>query len=455
MADDPLTAVLVGVQLPEITDEEHASSLQELKRLADTLGLRVVGQVSQKRDRLEPAAVLGRGKLKSLARWTGGPGEVPSGAKPKAKKQAYLGSGPSWGSEPAEDEDDPDEAEPTEPASIVLVDHDLRPSQARNLERATGVEVMDRSSVILGIFHRHARSREAKLEVEIARLEYLAPRLRELGGGGDRQRGGIGGRGAGESSLELDRRKIRDRVAELKKELEATRKVAATQRVRRAERRKVALVGYTNAGKSSMMRALTGKDVYVADALFATLGTTVRVLPDVAPRVLVSDTVGFIKKLPHDLVASFRATLDEAASAELLLHVVDGSDPAFATHMEVTEALLDDIGATATRLLLLNKQDRLTTGQREALAKAYPQAMLVSAHDPEDVARVTGRVVGFFDRGAEDRVLLVHWKAQARLPRIHEQCRVLKSDALPEGLRLEVRAEPEVLAGFEDLWVER
>src|SRR5204862_6499600 len=181
-------------------------------------------------------------------------------------------------------------------------------------------------SVILAIFQRHARTREARLQVEIAALSYLAPRLRASGAGTERQRGGIGGKGAGESSLELDRRRIRDRIAELKQELAAVEREGLTRRSRRIREDTVALVGYTNAGKSSLMRALTGSDVLVEDKLFATLDTTVRALrPATRPRVLVSDTVGFIKKLPHDLVASFKSTLDEALEASLLLFVVDAS----------------------------------------------------------------------------------------------------------------------------------
>ena len=196
---------------------------------------------------------------------------------------------------------------------FVIVDHDISPSQARNLERATGAQVLDRTGVIVEIFHRHAHSREAKLQVEIARLKYVSPRLRESPGGGRQQ-----GVGAGESDLELDRRKIRDRLAELKEQLEGIQRDNDQRRAARRDQLRVALVGYTNAGKSSLMRALTGSEVLVADKLFATLDTTVRALqPEAKPHVLVSDTVGFIKKLPHDLVASFRSTLAEALEASL------------------------------------------------------------------------------------------------------------------------------------------
>src|SRR6185369_3973410 len=186
-------------------------------------------------------------------------------------------------------------------------------------ERATGAQVLDRTGVIVDIFHRHAKSREARMQVEIARLNYVAPRMRESGGGRERQ----AGRGAGESGLELDRRKIRDRIAELRAALAVIQEDDSNRRQARRDQLRVALVGYTNAGKSSLMRALTGSEVLVADKLFATLDTTVRaLLPETRPKILLSDTVGFIQKLPHDLVASFRSTLDEALEASLLLYVV-------------------------------------------------------------------------------------------------------------------------------------
>ena len=287
---------------------------------------------------------------------------------------------------------------PDRKATVVVVDHEITPSQARNLERATGAEVIDRTGVIVEIFHRHARSREARLEVEIARLNYVAPRLRE-GGGGDRQRGGIGGKGAGESALELDRRKIRDRIAELREELAAIQKEQGVRRAHRRDARRVALVGYTNAGKSSLMRALTGSEVLVADKLFATLDTTVRALhPETKPRILVSDTVGFIKKLPHDLVASFRSTLDEALEASFLLYVADASDPTFRGQLEVTRTVLGEIGADAVpSRLLLNKVDRLDAAARGALAAEYPEAILLSAKEPADVAALRQTIVAFFE----------------------------------------------------------
>jgi GTP-binding protein HflX len=445
-------AVLLGVQLPDADDAEFASSLGELARLGKTLGLDVVGRVTQRRARLATGAVVGEGKLRELADWTGGTGVVPVGP-PSARRAAAAEPEEADGSEEGaggrpEAEADPGARPPHERASVVLVDHDLTPSQARNLERATGAEVLDRTAVILAIFQRHARSREARLQVEIARLAYLAPRLRESGGGRDRQGGGIGGRGAGESSIELDRRKVRDRIAELRAELASIERDAGTRRKRRHEHATVALVGYTNAGKSSWMRVLTGSGVLVEDKLFATLDTTVRALhPETVPRILVSDTVGFIKKLPHDLVASFRSTLDEARDCDLLVHVVDASDPAFPAQMEVTREVLAELGADESpRLLLLNKADRLEPEARERLAREWPAAILASAREPADVARVRARILAAFERDMEEAELFVPYARQRVVGEAHASARVLEERHDEAGTWLRVRARPEVLA---------
>jgi GTPase len=440
-------AVILGVQLPGVSDAELASSLGELARLAKTLGFEVVARVTQRRPRLASGAVVGEGKLRELAGWTGGTGVVPVGPP----RGGWRAVGESEGDERPEGETPagaPAAPAPAERAGLVLVDHDLSPSQARNLERATGAEVLDRTAVILAIFQRHARSREARLQVEIARLAYLAPRLRETGGGRDRQGGGIGGRGAGESSSELDRRKVRDRIAELRGELAAIERESATRRRRRSDHPTVALVGYTNAGKSSWMRALTGSGVLVEDKLFATLDTTVRALqPESVPRILVSDTVGFIKKLPHDLVASFRSTLDEARDADLLVHLVDASDPAFPPQIEVTREVLVEIGATGSpRLLVLNKADRLEAAARESLAQAWPDALVLSVRDPADVAALRERIRAFFERDAVEAELLVPYAKQRVVAEAHALARVLSSRSDESGTHLRLRAKPEVLA---------
>ncbi|XXZ15933.1 GTPase HflX [Sorangium sp. So ce315] len=449
--------MLVGVQLPGVDDVEHAADLAELGRLVQTLGFDVIATVSQRRSALAAAAVLGEGKLKELAELTGGSGVVPSGAperknKARARRAAESGEDDDGALGGDDGEDDGAAADgagqrAARRATVVAVDHDISPSQARNLERATGAQVLDRAGVIIEIFHRHARSREAKLEVEIARLNYVAPRLRETGGGGDRQRGGIGGKGAGESALELDRRKIRDRIAELKQELGAIQREQSTRRALRQGQRRVALVGYTNAGKSSLMRALTGSEVLVADKLFATLDTTVRALhPEVRPRILVSDTVGFIKKLPHDLVASFRSTLDEALEASLLLYVADASDPTFRDQLGVTRSVLSEIGASEVpSRLLLNKVDRLSEDERDALRLEFPEAMLLSARIPADVAALRESIIAYFEASMVEAELFLPYAKQSLIGEIYENARVLSEEYGDEGGRLSVRAHPAAL----------
>jgi GTP-binding protein HflX len=457
-----------------MNDGDFRSSLDELERLATTLGFEVVGRVKQRRTRLAPAAVVGSGKLRELADWTGGSGIIQGKVGGRGGEEEDESDETDEGDEGpvlrlvGDDEDEgdaasdrgrahrrgePDEREgadsPAEPrATIVLVDQDITPSQSRNLERATGVEVLDRTAVILAIFQRHARSREARLQVEIARLEYMAPRLRETGGGRDRQGGGIGGRGAGESASELDRRKVRDRIAELRQELASIEQEAGTRRKRREDVNTVALVGYTNAGKSSWMRALTGSGVLVEDKLFATLGTTVRVLkPETATRVLVSDTVGFIKHLPHDLVASFRSTLDEARDCSLLLHVVDASDPAFQSQIDVTREVLASIGADESpHLIVLNKADRLDELTRARVLKAEPDALLLSAHDPADVETLRARILAHFERDLEEAELLIPYSHSRVVAQAHALGTVLSEKYEDEGVRLRVRARATALA---------
>jgi GTPase len=448
----PLRAAVVAVQLPGVDAQSFAASLAELRRLGRTLGVDVVATVTQRRQTLHPAALLGRGKLAELAALAGRTG-APGEADPDDSESA---------ADVTSDADDVDDlagdsnASASErrpvPIEAVLVDHDISPSQARNLEKATGVEVLDRTAVILEIFRRHARSRAAKAQVEIVRLQYLVPRLREQGKGKDRQRGGIGGKGAGESSLELDRRKIRDRIAELGRELEALTEEQRTQRARRRDMNRVALVGYTNAGKSTLMRALTGSEVYVADRLFATLDTTVRPLvPTTHPRVLLSDTVGFIDKLPHGLVTSFKSTLDEALEAGLLLQVVDASDPNFERQLAVTTEVLAEIGAgDVPRVLLLNKIDRLGSPEAEetttrALVERWPEAMVLSARRPDDVARLHARLVGFFARDLVEGEVRVPYDRQQLRGEIFAACEVLGERYDDAGVIFRVRARPEML----------
>jgi len=432
-------AVLVGVQTPDVDDAAHEASLEELARLVKTLGHEVVGSVSQRREGTGAATLLGSGKLAELAAFTGGTGGVASAAPPPTAKARQRFEGRA---KPAAK---PEEAQTPPRAGLVVVDHELSPSQIRNLERATGAPVLDRTGVIVEIFHRHANTREAKLQVEMARLKYVAPRLREsAGGGGGRQQGP----GAGETTLDLDRRKVRDRIAELREQLEAVQRDADNRRSARRDQLRVALVGYTNAGKSSLMRALTGSEVLVEDKLFATLDTTVRVLqPETRPRVLVSDTVGFIKQLPHDLVASFRSTLAEALEASLLLTVVDASDPTWEAQREVTAAALREIGADAVpSRLVLNKMDRLDEAQRAALRERWPDAIMLSAHAPADVAALRDTIIAFFEAAMVEDTLVLPYARQRLIGEVYESARVLSEEHDEAGRVLRVRGLPGAIA---------
>lgn len=431
--------VVAAVQLSSVTDAEFEASLTELCELAKTLGFRVVHRFTQKRSGFDATAYLGAGKRQEIREFVnnefdGDGQEAPQNAKPDAKV-----------------------------IDVILVNHEISPSQARNLEKETGCEVMDRTMVIVEIFHRNARSPAARAQVEIARLSYLAPRLREmakLAGPQGRQRSGTGGRGAGESHTELDRRKIRDRIAELQLEIVAMDAERQIQRTRRLERRgnaSVALVGYTNAGKSTLMRALTGSEVLVANKLFATLDTTVRTLhPASVPRILVSDTVGFIKNLPHGLVASFKSTLDETLDASLLLHVIDASDPGYERQLEVTNTVLEEIAAQdIPRIRIFNKIDHVGDAAAQAECEAvlktlYPACIVMSARRPDDVANLHQQIVAFFQQDLVEDELFLPWTAQQLRSQIYANCKVLEERADGEGAFFRIRGESDVVKSLRE-----
>lgn len=444
--------LLVGVQLPKMTETELQGSLAELQRLVHTLGYETIGTLTQKRSSTSGSLVLGEGKLRELAQWTGGPGVVASAVVRKKTKAAER-----FEAEEIEDTDEVDAPKDEDISSVpegakadfVVFDCDLSPSQLRNLESASGVTVLDRTGVIIEIFSRHARTPAARLQVEIARLNYMAPRIRETGGGAsDRQGGGVGGKGAGESSQELDKRHIRDRIKELKTELESVQKESSVRRSRRTKENAVALVGYTNAGKSSLMRAMTGSEVLVADKLFATLDTTVRPLyPESVPKILISDTVGFIKKLPHDLVASFQSTLEEALNADLLLFVVDASDPTFRAQLEVTRHVLNEIGALdLPSRIILNKRDRLTESDMDQLRTEFPEAILLSTRNTDDLSAFRETLLQFFEQDMQEAQLVVPYQVQGAIGEIRRVMRVLNESYDDRGVTLHVRARAEDLA---------
>ena len=455
--EKPARAIVAAVQLPGVSDVELDVSVNELCELAKTLGFEVVGTVVQKRASFDTTGYLGVGKRREMRQFVEyGPDAAPEPALSDEPDTAAGGrkgalSGAARAKAAAKSAANPD----TRYADVVLVDHEISPSQARNLEIDVGCEVMDRTMVILEIFHRHARSRAARAQVEIARLGYMGPRLREaakLAGPKGRQRSGTGGRGAGEAHGELDRQKIRNRIVELQEEIARMDVERKTQRARRQEGHglaRVVLVGYTNAGKSTLMRALTDSESLVADKLFATLDTTVRALhPPTVPRVLVSDTVGFIKNLPHDLVASFKSTLEEAAEASLLLHVIDASDPGYERQRVVTDEVLVEIGAQdVPRLRIFNKIDGVgdEAAQAEraaALQAAYPGCIVMSARRDADVASLHAAILAFFRRDLVEAELFLPWSAQRLRGEIFSACEVLDERADEAGAFLRVRAEP-------------
>ncbi len=429
-------AIVASVQLPNVTDLEFESSLAELRELAKTLGYEVIRTFVQKRSGFDMTAYLGAGKREEMRIFVNNEEDESEGAI-----------------------QNPDSPE----IDTILVDHEISPSQARNLEKEVGCEVMDRTMVILEIFHRNARSRAARAQVEIARLGYMAPRLREaakLAGPQGRQRSGVGGRGGGESHTELDRRKIRDQIAELQQEIAAMDVERKTQRARRQERQGfagVALVGYTNAGKSTLMRALTGSEVLVANKLFATLDTTVRALqPESVPRVLVSDTVGFIKNLPHGLVASFKSTLDEALDASLLLHVIDASDSGFQRQIEVTDEVLEEIGAnTLPRIRIFNKIDHVGDAAAQSELEAslrinYPSCIVMSARRSEDITNLRHVIITFFQQDMIEAELFLPWSSQQLRAEIYSNCQVLEERSDSDGATFRVRGQPNSVKILQD-----
>ncbi|NLD39280.1 MAG: GTPase HflX [Desulfatiglans sp.] len=441
-------AVLFSVQAQGVTDEENSASLIELRRLVKTLGLEVVGAVTQRRAKPDPGVLLGPGKLKELAGYTGGKGVVEGFSSKSGDEEDE-----EWEEDISPDGSNDDATDTGDikediKAGVVVYDGEITPRQLRNLEKATGVEVLDRTGVILEIFSRHAKSREAMIQVEIAKLAYLAPRLRASHIDGDRQGAGIGTRGAGETSYELDKRRIRDRISELKRRLVEIRKEQERRRDRRKETFQIALVGYTNAGKSSIMRKLTGSDVLVEDKLFATLDTRVKTMqPEGFPPVLVSDTVGFIKKLPHDLVASFQSTLDEALAASLLLYVVDVADPAFRPQLAVAKEVIKEIGGEKIPgILIMNKSDKLSETEVETLRCEFPDGIFISAHNIDDIAILRKKVLEFFEAGMVKEKMVIPYDKGRILGELRTRAQILSESYDEKGTEITFRTLPETIA---------
>lgn len=396
---EPERAVLVGLETPG--RGEDSESLQELARLAETAGAVVAGTIVQRRSRPDPATWVGSGKVEEIQ-----------------ARAAAAG------------------------AHVVIVDQELSPAQQRNLERALGTKVLDRTALVLDIFAQRARTREGGLQVELAQMTYLLPRLAGRGVLLSRLGGGIGTRGPGETKLEVDRRRIRTRITDLRREI-AT--LSRHRRLQRESRRAaalpvVALVGYTNAGKSTLLNTLTQSNVFTADKLFATLDPTTRkvVLPNHRP-VLLVDTVGFIQKLPHDLVAAFRATLEEVTDADLLVHVIDASHPRWMAQRAAVEQVLRDLDAAGKpRVAALNKADRLSADAlRDALAEE-PDGVAVSALRGVGLLNLL-RVISRQLPDPPGRVrLLIPYAEVGVLAQVYAQGRVLRREDTPGGVVADV-----------------
>jgi GTP-binding protein HflX len=392
---------------------ESGADLSELEELLRTAGVATVGQMVQHREQPHPNTYFGPGKLEEL----------------RAAIRA-------------------------QDANVVACDDELSPRQGRNLEEALGTPVIDRTAIILDIFAGHAHSAEGKLQVELAQLEYNLARMRGLWTHLERLGGGVGTRGPGETQIETDRRLARDRITALRRRLAGVRRSRETMRAERtrAQLPEVALVGYTNAGKSTLLNRLTGAEVGVRDRLFHTLDPTTRGWRLGGRDYLLTDTVGFIRKLPHQLVDAFGATLEETRLADLLLHVVDASAPEeeLAAMMRAVHDVLEELGAgDRPRILVLNKTDALAAHDREDVRLRHPDGVLVSALTGEGLEELGERIEADLSRSLRDVELLLPYRDGDRLAELHEVAGDLVREDTPEGVLVRARVPPTVAARFE------
>ena len=403
---------LVGVELQSRSAADVRESLAELAELAQTAGAEIAGDGVQKMDSLNAATFIGKGKAEEFAKF------------------CHENN-----------------------ADTVIFDDELSPAQSRNLEKIFECKILDRTALILDIFAQRARTREGKLQIELAQLQHLLPRLTRFWGHLSRQSGGIGMRGGeGESQLEADRRKVSERIDRIERDLDTVRRQRATQRAgrQRSNWPLASIVGYTNAGKSTLLNALTDADVLAKDILFATLDPTTRRLKlPTKQNVLLTDTVGFIKKLPHGLVEAFKATLEEVVQADLLLHVVDVSHPLALEQIAAVNAVLSEIGAAEKPVLMIfNKIDQLSGGLPAALREKYPQAVSISARTGEGIPPLLAELGTQLRPIREFLVLRVPQEQAAVIARVHAVGQVVESRYTGRNARFKVRIPPHLVEEF-------
>ena len=412
----PERAILVGVDLGR-SEWSCEESLAELARLAETDGAEVVLTMTQRLDAPVPKTFIGKGKVEELVSMVR-----------------------------------------SLEADVVIFDEELTPSQQANLEKLVGepVKIIDRTALILDIFGVHAKTHEGRLQVQLAQLQYVLPRLRGMWSHlvGEQTRGGIGSRfGQGESQLEVDRRLVRARISTLRRELERLEKRRGVQSKARWDSGvyRVALVGYTNAGKSTLLNQLTGSDVYAKDELFATLDPTTRALDlEEGRKITITDTVGFIQKLPTMLVESFKSTLAEVRAADLVLLVVDASDPHRELEIAAVRSVLEEIDAGEIRCVeVLNKVDLVDEGELRALLAAYPDAQPVSALTGQGVRGLLYRIAKEASEGSVSLTVLVPYEKGLLMKMVHERCQVLRERYVQEGLLATVRADARMASTLE------
>jgi len=393
-------AILVGLYSAETDRTVATEHLDELEQLVLTAGGVTVRKILQNRKRPDPATYIGKGKLNDLASLAG-----------------------------------------TDEVDLIIFDDDLSPTQTRNIQKATDAKVIDRSGIILDIFAGRAKTSAAKMQVELAQLQYLLPRLTRLWTHLSRQKGGIGTKGPGETQIETDRRLIGKRIATLKEKLDKLDRQRTTQRKGREQVPRAALVGYTNAGKSTLMNALTSTNVLAEDKLFATLDATVRRLDMAGQTFLLSDTVGFIRKLPHNLIESFKSTLDEIREADILIHLVDGSSPVLDDYVEVVKSTLIELEADKKpTLMVLNKADRITDPERMiALRNQYPEAIFISAEQKVGLQRLEEEIVRHLNKEFITKSALLSLNDHKTVASIHDIAEVLDKRYEDDGIHITFR----------------